>query len=1235
MTDIRVKTITLDSTFGSPLVVQNGPVKITDTTASTDSLTGALVLEGGLSINSTQDSSSITAGGSLTVAGGISILKKTFLGDDFKLDNNSSIFSVSGLSSDRLRIDSTLNSNITMSPDGVNTRFDLTNTRLTLSMTEPSTNPSSGSVVLFGGLSIYNTANSENISNGGSLTVAGGVSISKTAYIGLGIDSLHHANTIGNIFTRNGNVGINTTSPSSFLEIYTQDSSESFEISWNNSSGTLNNFVITVPANLTTDQPVCFSTGNSLDFIIDSQSLLYLDSINSFIGINNTDPTSTLDINGNVKANDINSNHISSTNANFTHVTSSNIVSNYFSGNSISLSGTITAAGINVPSISSSDIDVVSASIGTLNAHGNIHTLGNLFVSSNNSNGSWLGINNTSPSAELSLGSSNGSKILLKSQSEFVGLGVSNQQFNYVTPTSSSHVFYAGGSNTNGTELVRLDKDSKCINVSLISKHNSNTLGNVYTTGGNVGIGVTSPNAQLHVDNSIHASSISCSNLYASNNIENGGFDFVLGITDQTTRGDSGLSRALVKDSGSTLVLNYADDFTGGIRLGNGTDVQVSGSIKASNNANTLGNVYTTGGNVGVGVTQPEHTLHIDGTLKTNSTENSVGLGSGGSFTVLGGASISKDLYIGGNIFGPTVGSTFFSKIGVTSTENSINLSSGALVSSGGITIITTRNAQSVTNGGALLVAGGSAFSRDMYIGGNIYAKSSLKIQTQTDEFIELFDNMNIQRWNIQKDLSSHNLSINRYDGGGSFIESTFDISSNLGTTTLNNTTPSTSSVSASLVLIGGLSIGETQNASSIVNGGALTVAGGVAINKDLYVGGDLSFVSTTDSSDISSGALVILGGVAISKNLNIGGDATINGNLTVNGTISSIVSTNTDIGDNIIVLNSGPSGSRDAGFVIHRFQNDNDTATGDVINDGYSYVIDTLPSQSGMNTTQIKLSTNTSTTDDFYNGHWIKITSGFSNNQVRQIVDYEGSSHIATVSSPWTTQNPSSSDSVQIYYRSFVGTIYDEVDDILYFGSTALSPPSQGSVILTDEIPIKFRNAIVTNTSPSTSFTSGAIVLSGGIGISNTTDAVNHTNGGSITVAGGAAIAKSLYVGESFYVNGFNLTPSGGDIPATVSFSGANNQITFVDITGLSFSSNVWGFDVWMSVRINATTPLYSNFLLRGVNKNSSWELGETYIGDDTGLQFNITSAGQIQYTSPNFPGFVSLIFRFKAQTN
>ena len=91
-------------------------------------------------------------------------------------------------------------------------------------------------------------------------------------------------------------------------------------------------------------------------------------------------------------------------------------------------------------------------------------------------------------------------------------------------------------------------------------------------TTGNVGIGTTNPTSKLHVIGS----------LLSTGNITGGGFDFVLGNTDQSTRGNSGSSRALVKDTGTILALNFAGDFTGGVRVD--SRISVGGTITATAN---------------------------------------------------------------------------------------------------------------------------------------------------------------------------------------------------------------------------------------------------------------------------------------------------------------------------------------------------------------------------------------------------------------------------------------------------------------------------------------------------------------------------------------------------------------------------------------------------------------------------------------------------------------------------
>ena len=217
MADIRLKKVTVEPSK-SPLIIQKGNVEISNTTESIDTASGSLIVNGCIGINCSYNSISITSGCSLTVGGGASIQRNLYVGENLSIDSSSSIFEIAGLSEKRLYVDSTTNKQFYVAPDGVNKRFELNDTQCKINITENSINSSTGSLVVFGCISISSTENSSSITSGGSLTVGGGSSINKKLYVGGGIDS-GNANTLGNIYTTDGNVGIGTPSPQTPLHI--------------------------------------------------------------------------------------------------------------------------------------------------------------------------------------------------------------------------------------------------------------------------------------------------------------------------------------------------------------------------------------------------------------------------------------------------------------------------------------------------------------------------------------------------------------------------------------------------------------------------------------------------------------------------------------------------------------------------------------------------------------------------------------------------------------------------------------------------------------------------------------------------------------------------------------------------------------------------------------------------------------------------------------------------------
>lgn len=72
-------------------------------------------------------------------------------------------------------------------------------------------------------------------------------------------------------------------------------------------------------------------------------------------------------------------------------------------------------------------------------------------------------------------------------------------------------------------------------------------------------------------------------------------------------------------------------------------------------------------------------------------------------------------------------------------------------------------------------------------------------------------------------------------------------------------------------VTINGLERVTNTTQSSSVTTGALTVAGGVGIGAQLYVGGNINTAATTASTSVTTGAIVVAGGVGIAGRLTVG----------------------------------------------------------------------------------------------------------------------------------------------------------------------------------------------------------------------------------------------------------------------------------------------------------------------------------------------------------------------------
>jgi hypothetical protein len=277
-----------------------------------------------------------------------------------------------------------------------------------------------------------------------------------------------------------------------------------------------------------------------------------------------------------------------------------------------------------------------------------------------------------------------------------------------------------------------------------------------------------------------------------------------------------------------------------------------------------------------------------------------------------------------------------------------------------------------------------------------------------------------------------------------------------LSGTRIISTNQSINSSSGSLVVYGGLSIDNSSNSVSSTRGGALTIRGGASFEKDVHIGG----------------------------------------NLTVYGTQTQIVSQTVNVYDNLIVVNSSPITNRDAGILFQRYQIENDSGLGTIVNDDIPIFSDTIVSSTS--NTAI-LNAGASSSDDEYVNYFIKITSGAGINQIRKISNYIGSSKTITVNTPWTIQ-PTVGTTFSLYNKIYASQYYKTDSDTFTLGYT-------------------------TNENDIISINDWVGLDAGALRIFNTDQCLGLGSGGSLTALGGASISKDLYVGGDITVGNINAT--------------------------------------------------------------------------------------------------------------
>lgn len=581
-----------------------------------------------------------------------------------------------------------------------------------------------------------------------------------------------------------------------------------------------------------------------------------------------------------------------------TNQTTTNIVATASTITNLSVPGTLTVVNITSTNLVETNITATTIIItgGSLNATFNSNTIGSIITTSSGN----VGIGTTSPGAALDIsgnlsiqkigynavgptlrllraGANYGGAIWVSYYSnigdDIMAFGIGNNS----EPTNSSNIkmiIRRDGLIGMGTSnpAFNLDVNGTTRVVSgLTSPFNSNTVGNIFTTGGNVGINITTPAFGLDVNGTINAnnslsigggiSSFFAGSFSANNNVSSAtnvtGLlfpsasvrSFLATLTINLSKSGGNLNEMVTlegiqRDSGWSLFdtalgedtgLVFTIDSTGQVKY---TSTNYTGWV--STTIRFEGHYYTIAGTYIPTALPTTGNVAITGDLSISSTKDATNTSSG-ALTISGGAGVSKSLLVGQNLNVGGVSNTFTGSFAAANNVAAATNVTGFLVPTATfssftasinvrlLTTTTTLNAQYLfeatqTTSGWLL--------NDTAMGDSV----DITFTITSDGQIQ-YTSTNVANW--QSTTINYSVTAISISTGFTAVLPTSGSVTISGNLTIDSTTDSSSTSSASLVL-----------------------AGGAGINKSLLVGGNFNiggvttqFAGTFSAANGASGA--------------------------------------------------------------------------------------------------------------------------------------------------------------------------------------------------------------------------------------------------------------------------------------------------------------------------------------------------------------------------------------------
>jgi hypothetical protein len=566
--------------------------------------------------------------------------------------------------------------------------------------------------------------------------------------------------------------------------------------------------------------------------------------------------------------------------------------------------------------------------------------------------------------------------------------------------------------------------------------------------------------------------------------------------------------------------------------------------------------------------------------------------------------------------------------------------------------LISNNKSSSSSTTGSLILYGGLGVAENINIAGitNLTTLNSSGLITGNS-------GLTITGTSTLQSISGTNLSLSSnlsVSGNSLFnqITSTTSILNNTSVTSLTGTNATFSdyvSVSGLITGTNGLSITGTSSLSAVtlttLSGTSGSFSGSVTSNTltannlttgDLNLSGILTNNNTTDASAIGTASSIFSGGMSIAKQLMTGSKVFIN----YNGSILSsqlLIFPGINNGESSLLFNQSSPGFGSNWKIGHNINNTgsdtfsifSETLNANVLssdNTGYITIPGTVNSGSivtgTINTTNISLGNVTVQSGGFSSTYSFTLPTSIGTSG--QVLTSSGASNSAFT---WTT--PISY--IQIIVPDFLtvspndltanGTFtidYSGVPlEVINGGTGTTTSTGSGSVAL--------NNSPTFITPNIGSATGTSLSVSSNVTINNTNIQSLSGNSYNFNLPSSPGTTGQVLTSQG---NSNNMTWSDQYSPTKIIFSGSNNVSSFTNITGLSYSSG--GFEITVIVIVIATNNLSQLFKLTGLysaNALAGWYFSsQSVTGDNTGVTFNLTNMGQVQYTSNNYPGFVSL---------